>query len=193
MFSVMYVFNRLLCTIPIRLSAREKMSRYPGWVVEMKVSNINLIKVSGVCTTQSLYHSKFINSPHIVGSRGPAGYKTARRGTVFASAGGRRRQGRHRSTAPRLEAQRLRDESVLVRVLLDTESSRGNVGISITVKWRQGQQHDTNRFSVDLPAPWPAFLSIRMMSGCGLSGLRCCSVAACLNECKGTTRSSSAT
>lgn len=54
-----------------------------------------------------------------------------------------------------------------------------------------GRREGTYRFSVDLPAPCPAFLSIRIRSGCGLSGFKCWSVAACLNECNGTTRSSS--
>jgi hypothetical protein len=34
-------------------------------------------------------------------------------------------------------------------------------------------------------------LSTRIRRGCGLLELVCCSVAACLNECMGTTRSSS--
>lgn len=45
--------------------------------------------------------------------------------------------------------------------------------------------------SVLFPAPCPAFLCIRISSGCGLFGIAYCSAAACLKECKGTTRSSS--
>jgi hypothetical protein len=44
---------------------------------------------------------------------------------------------------------------------------------------------------VDLPSLWPAFFSTRSNKGWGLCGAVCCNVAAILNECMGTTRSSS--
>lgn len=44
---------------------------------------------------------------------------------------------------------------------------------------------------IDLPAPCPAFLSTRRSKGFGLDGRLCWSSAASLNECIGTTRSSS--
>jgi len=43
---------------------------------------------------------------------------------------------------------------------------------------------------MDFPA-WPAFLSTRRSRGLGLLGRVCCNSAANLNECMGTTRSSS--
>ena len=101
------------------------------------------------------------------------------------------------STAPRAQAQRLRDEPVLVRVLLDAAPHPAPSARRVQMRTKEAVgdgngRTDTHRFSVDLPAPCPAFLSMRMMSGCGLPAFRCCSVAACLNECSGTTRSSSA-
>ena len=38
-------------------------------------------------------------------------------------------------------------------------------------------------FSVDIPAPCPAFVSIRISSGFGLSGFFACNVATYLKEC----------
>ena len=46
-------------------------------------------------------------------------------------------------------------------------------------------------FLVDFPAPWPDFLSTRRRMGWGFFARRCCKVAVSLNECMGTTRSSS--
>jgi hypothetical protein len=62
----------------------------------------------------------------------------------------------------------------------------------LAVIYSQQEQKRPNLCSVAFPAPCPAFLSILISSGRGLCGRVCWSVAACLKECNGTTRSSSA-
>ncbi len=85
-----------------------------------------------------------------------------------------------------LKTHGLCNESPFVSGLLQPDG-----GLNHWKKKKNREWKSSHLFSVDFPAPCPAFLSTRSRSGLGLCGEVYCNVAAYLNECIGTTRSSS--